>query len=139
MEPAVEKVSVKNFFSTVSRRMIDKRTGEESDVNFDVCNLHVENQPEKLCEKSYKCLPRFGSANLKRHILNKHSMDPAAQSYIGYVNSKLEKVVHNLHIIFFPVLKLYIIVEQREKVVCSNLERSYYFAHNKRKFVVQIC
>jgi hypothetical protein len=106
MEPAVEKVSVKNFFSTVSRRMIDKRTGEESDVNFDVCNLHVENQPEKLCEKSYKCLPRFGSANLKRHILNKHSMDPAAQSYIGYVNSKLEKVVHNLHIIFFPVLKL---------------------------------
>jgi|688.fasta_scaffold1062561_2 hypothetical protein len=26
--------------------MIDKRTGEESDVNFDVCNLHVENQPE---------------------------------------------------------------------------------------------
>jgi hypothetical protein len=59
-------------------------------------------------------------------------MYPAVQSYIGYVNSKLEKVVHNLHIIFFPVLKLYIIVEQREKVVCSNLERSYYCAHNKR-------
>lgn len=74
-------------------------------------------EPEKLCEKSYKCLPRFGSANLKRRILNKHSMDPALQSYIGYVNSKLEKVVHNLHIIFFPVLKLNIIVEQREKVV----------------------
>ena len=45
MEPAVEKVSVKFFFLTVSRRMIDKRTGEESDVNFDVCNLYVKNQP----------------------------------------------------------------------------------------------
>ena len=85
----------KDFFLTASRRIIDKRTGEESDVNFDVCNLHVGNQPEKLCEKSYKCLPRFGSANLKRHILNKHSMNPAVQSYIRSVNSKLEKVVQN--------------------------------------------
>jgi|688.fasta_scaffold1062561_1 hypothetical protein len=32
-------------------------------------------------------------SNLKRHILNKHSMNPAVHSYIGYVNSKLEKVV----------------------------------------------
>jgi hypothetical protein len=51
-------------------------------------------------------------------------MDPAVQSYIGYVNSKLEKVVHNLHIIFFPVLKPNIIVEKREKVVCSNLKEA---------------
>jgi|688.fasta_scaffold426686_1 hypothetical protein len=51
MEPAVEKVSVKFFFLTVSRRMINKRNEEESGVNFYVCNLHVKNQPEKLCEK----------------------------------------------------------------------------------------
>lgn len=35
----------KEFFLTDSRRIIDKRTGEESDVNFDVCNLYVKNQP----------------------------------------------------------------------------------------------
>jgi hypothetical protein len=51
-------------------------------------------------------------------------MDSAVQSYIGYVNYKLEKVVHNLHIIFFPVLKPNIIVEKREKVVCSNLKEA---------------
>ena len=45
----------KDFFLTASRKIIDKRTGEESDINFDVCNLHVENQPEKVSSQK-KCV-----------------------------------------------------------------------------------
>ena len=87
-------MSVREYFERVEKISTNPATGISTKTFFDVCKLFCAEDKLKGCKKEYKFTSRSGTANLKRHILNKHSSDVELSSYFDSIRStENEKVM----------------------------------------------
>ncbi len=84
---------VRKYFVVKNVTVKDKKTGVESAIPYDVCNLPSIDDATKKCEKQYKRNVSNGTKTLQRHLTNKHLENENIAEEVKKRNIGLPKVI----------------------------------------------
>jgi hypothetical protein len=83
------------YFKIVYKDSKDKNTGKESQIAYCECFLPKSNTDPTPCKVSYIFLPKNGTGNYIKHLLNKHGIViPGVKCFNGKVYSLLIKILN---------------------------------------------